>query len=709
MSSVNPPNTSAPASAWRDALDPAERAAYEAGDLDAVITSTLARGRRDLTARVRELVWDFAAAVDDWRSVDALVDALRCAIEARDGARIEAVLAEIRGADVDTRRAAVALLERRGRRADAASITVTDDTDDVLRRARALERAGDAVAAAELLHGAGRDREALAVLGRLDERETHAARWALAAQLHWSLGDAEGTIRAAQTARRLGAIEERGARLLARALGSLGHDVAGELVLGSIPRAEDDETPALHGRYRVTRLAEASLVGTAYHAVDRTTLQEVEVHLLLGDRGEREDPDGRVRATLERFAAAAEGASRLGHPAIRPVLYVDPRLGVLILPRASGPTLDRHLSARRAVAPVQARAWVAFLLDGLALAHARGLVHGGPFPSSLVEDALGRPTLGPFGVDALAGLAVTRTATLQELLEFSAPEVRAGGAASPASDVWSVGRLLAALVLGTNELGGASSSGSTHTTAVLTSSAGPTSPGAAPPTSELSARVARATRSIDSELATLVATLCVADPQRRPTAAEARALVLARVADPTRLSGPSTRGSTPPSDAQDESTLEPNLVSPEHDAAGHDAAGRHADATRGRVAPRTSPLVRATPMGVNQAVEVDAARTWAPTALAGLTRLRTPTLQPILDRHEARFFLAGWPSGSALAPPDVALPEIKAGLRSTLDLDDDLRAAIEAIELRLDRLRHEAIVRTPSGEWFIALDALLAV
>jgi hypothetical protein len=51
---------------------------------------------------------------------------------------------------------------------------------------------------------------------------------------------------------------------------------------------------------------------------------------------------------------------------------------------------------------------------------------------------------------------------------------------------------------------------------------------------------------------------------------------------------------------------------------------------------------------------------------------------------------------------------VLSSLRSAYDPDADATSATRAVlEQRLAILRHEAVVRTPSGEWFIALDALL--
>src|SRR5690606_15941860 len=97
----------------------------------------------------------------------------------------------------------------------------------------------------------------------------------------------------------------------------------------------------------------------------------------------------------------------------------------------------------------RARGLIAFLVEGLAAAHGRGLVHGWLLPSMLWCDAVGRPTLGPFGAHHLAGLAATHTGGLEELMAVTAPELRAGSAPTVQSDLYSIGALLAGLLFGT--------------------------------------------------------------------------------------------------------------------------------------------------------------------------------------------------------------------------------------------------------------------
>lgn len=133
-------------------------------------------------------------------------------------------------------------------------------------------------------------------------------------------------------------------------------------------------------------------------------------------------------ANLAAFASRAEAAAALGHPAIRPVLRFEPGAGLLILPHAEGPPL-RSLLRPPGMPPARARALLSFLLAGLVAAHERGLVHGSLLlPAQIVCDSAGRPLLGPFGADEIAGLVATRTGALEELLTITAPELRAGGA-----------------------------------------------------------------------------------------------------------------------------------------------------------------------------------------------------------------------------------------------------------------------------------------
>ena len=522
-------------------LESGLRARLDAGEHEAVAVELAAADRHAEAGWVLEQIWDFAAATHSYLAGGRLLDALRTSVEARDPTSWAAIVAALSAHRQDHAllERAAHFLQRRGRHSDAAELLALAQADPH-KHAEALLRAGSPLAAAEVLAEAGLPRRALAALGPLDTRAlhqdasrngtapaiaSHPREHALAAALCWDLGDAEGTARHAQQARRAGALEGELGRsvrnLLARALASLGHDLAGQLVLAEVDDRAPEHSPAEltpQGRYRVTATLSAPYAGAAYVGVDRVSLQEVELHLLLTEFGEQA-PDPGVQAAIERFASLAERANTLAHPAIRPILRLDHEVGLLVMPRREGPVLRSLIRAPGMVgqATARARALIAFMLDAIAAAHGVGLVHGSLLPSQIVCDALGRPLLGPFGAHELAGLVATRTGGLEELLTLTPPERRAGGEATQAGDIYMLGALWAALLTGYFD----------------------------PPLDELPA-------TEREELARMLAE----DPDKRPLAREALARLRAPVEDLTTLAG---GGPQPEDSVRETAPIDPRL------------------------------------------------------------------------------------------------------------------------------------------------------
>ncbi len=426
-------------------LPDAVRTRLAAGEHTEVAAELEARGEHARAAVVREQIWDFAGAHTAWRRAGDPIRALRAALEAGAAAIIDDAVAAFAAIDDPGALAeAAALLTARRRHHDAAMLIARFDPAPHA-RAAALLRAGDRTGAARVLAAAGETLAALQALGEIGDGTTAGGAHALAAQFSWDLGDAEAAARHAQRAWRAGVDAPELRALLARALAALGHDLAAEIVLPQ--RARDSD--AVPGRFRVTGVHAGGLGGAAYVGIDRTDLQEVEIHLLLADLPDIAAAEQGVIAALGRFARVARAAGALGHPAIRPVLALREDDGLVVLARAQGPTL-RTLIRPPGMGALRsrARALIAFLLEGLVAAHERGLVHGWLLPSQIVCDAVGRPQLGPFGAHHLAGLAATHTGSLEEILAVTAPEVRGGAGPTPASDVFAAGALLLALLDG---------------------------------------------------------------------------------------------------------------------------------------------------------------------------------------------------------------------------------------------------------------------
>lgn len=450
----------------QDELSAHERALLDGGQHDGLARELAKRDRPDLAGWVLEQIWDWEGAGQAYQAAKLPVDALRVAVEAGTASAIDPILAQIeREHDPKILDAALLVLRKRRRSMDVARLLAL--RDDPLAQAAAQVRAGDRLGAAVTLANSDHPKQALDVLragGALESMAGHAhAAHSLAASLAWDLGDAEGAAKAAQAALRCAQSNpeaqlkaqaktqhdqpDADRHLLARALDALGHDLAAHMVLRG--RDVDDTAGGLPGRYRVTGLGPSGLIGTTYVGIDRVTLEEVEVQLLLVDHGDSAPIEPAVLKELEAFAAVANAATRIGHPAIRPILRLDPAAGLLVTPRAQGASLSTLIRPPGMLSMVsRARGLVAFLLEGLMAAHARGLVHGWLLPSLIVCDVAGRPMLGPFGANHLAGLNATHTGGLEELLAISAPEVQRGEPPTPASDLYAVGVLLGALLTG---------------------------------------------------------------------------------------------------------------------------------------------------------------------------------------------------------------------------------------------------------------------
>lgn len=419
-------------------LEQTEREKLAGGFHEEVADALRARARPDLAGAVLEQIWDWDAALAAYRDADLGLDALRIALESGVGQHLDAVLSDIEEhavpEEVD---AAIALLEKRRKPMEAARLLAL--RDDSVAQARALERGGDPYGAARALAEAGEVKDALDML-HAHALQSHPA-LALAASLAWELGDAEASARHAQASLRLREDDDATRDQLGRALTALGHDLAAQMVLrGQSSRSVDAVSP---GRYRVTGLGGTGLVGATYQALDRATHEEVELHLLLAEHGDARELDPDVAQQLDRFSSVARAAASLGHPAIRPILRLDARAGLLVMPRTEGTSLRALLrppGMRRVRS--RARAWIAFMLEGLMAAHARGLVHGWLLPSLVSFDGAGRPLVPPFGGHHLSGLTATHTGGLEELMAMTAPELRGGAEPTVQSDLFAVGVLL---------------------------------------------------------------------------------------------------------------------------------------------------------------------------------------------------------------------------------------------------------------------------
>jgi hypothetical protein len=191
---------------------------------------------------------------------------------------------------------------------------------------------------------------------------------------------------------------------------------------------------------------------------------------------------------------------------------------VLVLDHAEGGSLAALLARRGSLEPGEVVTVAAPLAQALAVAHARGLVHGDVTPSNVLFTGDGMPLLSDLGVARVAGerlLAVDGTA------EYVDPAVARGSVPDAAADVWALAAVCHHM------LAGAPPHEGVGVADVLSAAAS----GTRAPLGLLAPTAPRA-------LVAAVEAGLVADPAQRPDAAAFASLLRrAHAAAPVRLAG----------------------------------------------------------------------------------------------------------------------------------------------------------------------------
>ncbi|HEX9356581.1 MAG TPA: serine/threonine protein kinase [Streptosporangiaceae bacterium] len=192
----------------------------------------------------------------------------------------------------------------------------------------------------------------------------------------------------------------------------------------------------LAGRYRLDSRIAAGGAGEVWRAVDVVLDRPVAVKLLREEYAQHAE-------TLARFRAEARHAGSLSHPGIAQVYdYGEAEPGqapYLVMELVDGPSLAGVLAGGPLDA-ARAMDVAAQTAAGLAAAHTAGLVHRDIKPANLLLGPDGQVKITDFGIAYAAGSApITRVGTVMGTAAYLAPERAAGAAASPASDLYSLG------------------------------------------------------------------------------------------------------------------------------------------------------------------------------------------------------------------------------------------------------------------------------
>ena len=205
------------------------------------------------------------------------------------------------------------------------------------------------------------------------------------------------------------------------------------------------------GRYRVLEELGRGAMGIVYLAEDESLQRQVAVKAMLlpADSVERAEHEG-------RFRQEAKAAGGLNHPNVITIhdlgregdwLYIAMEL-------LRGTELRTLMSAGLLPLPL-ALDIAAQVAEGLAAAHARGVVHRDVKPSNIMVLGGRHAKIMDFGVARVQASEVrTRSGVMLGSPKYMSPEQVAGHAVDPRSDIFSLGSMLYEMVTGVPAFGG---------------------------------------------------------------------------------------------------------------------------------------------------------------------------------------------------------------------------------------------------------------
>jgi len=200
----------------------------------------------------------------------------------------------------------------------------------------------------------------------------------------------------------------------------------------------------LSGRYRlVTRIAGGGM-GDVYRAHDLLLDRSVAVKVLQPSLAA--DPEH-----LERFKAEARSAARFSHPNVVAVYdwgCEDDDTYYMVMEYVAGSDLRDLLERRGAIEYGVALEIMADVCDALEAAHAVGLVHRDIKPENILIARDGKVKVADFGIAVVVDTDRAGAGTILGTVRYLSPEQARGRDATPLSDVWAAGAVLAELLTG---------------------------------------------------------------------------------------------------------------------------------------------------------------------------------------------------------------------------------------------------------------------
>ncbi|QDV22521.1 serine/threonine-protein kinase [Aureliella helgolandensis] len=157
-------------------------------------------------------------------------------------------------------------------------------------------------------------------------------------------------------------------------------------------------------------------------------------------------------AARKRFSREAKSAAAVVHPHVVPIQTVDEHNGLpyLVMPVVEGQSVDARVRNSGPLSVMEAIRIASQIADGLAAAHAQGLVHRDIKPANvLLENGVERVQITDFGLArAIDDASMTRSGIIAGTPQYMSPEQAHGDSIDHRSDLFSLGSLIYFMLTG---------------------------------------------------------------------------------------------------------------------------------------------------------------------------------------------------------------------------------------------------------------------
>lgn len=198
-------------------------------------------------------------------------------------------------------------------------------------------------------------------------------------------------------------------------------------------------------RYEIKRILGRGGMGIVMRALDTSLGRHCAVKVLAPELATS-------AAARKRFSREAKSAAAVVHPHVVPIQTVDEHDGLpfLVMPVIEGQSLQQRVESEGPLSVIESVRIGLQVAEGLAAAHAQGLVHRDIKPANiLLENGVERVQITDFGLArAVDDASMTRSGVIAGTPQYMSPEQAHGDEIDHRSDLFSLGSVMYFMLTG---------------------------------------------------------------------------------------------------------------------------------------------------------------------------------------------------------------------------------------------------------------------